>query len=137
MRDSGAFSIEEPGIVGRFTHLGIGRERCSGRRPPLPGLLPELAVLQDLFNDFGLSVVVDQRDHSHHPSAVGTFQRVNFVNRLDEGRPRKALLSAVAILCLRRKGVSGSSIPVACCAFDIFLRCIPRVLFEYHPKKFI
>jgi hypothetical protein len=62
MRDSGALAIEEPGIVVRFTHPGIGRERCSSRQRPLPTLLPELAVLQDLFNDFWLSVVVDQGD---------------------------------------------------------------------------
>ena len=46
--------------------------------------LPEVTMLEDLFDDFRL---VYGRDDSHVVQTVGAYKRVDFVYLLDEGGP--------------------------------------------------
>ncbi|MGA1796735.1 MAG: hypothetical protein ACMUIL_12840 [bacterium] len=60
------------------------RRRNADHRRAMCLRLPEVTMLEDLFDDFRL---LYDRDDSHVVQTAGAYQRVDFVYLLDEGGP--------------------------------------------------
>jgi len=84
-RPDGASSAFRYGVIGQrqglaFGHgrIGAGAVKCLGRR------VPQVQVPEDPFDDIG---VVDERDDAHRGAAVGTLERIDLVNFLNQPGP--------------------------------------------------
>ena len=74
------------GVNGRFdTCFNCRRRalvsRCSLRRRP------KAQMLQDTLHDISIH---DQRDYAHRPFAARTFKWIDFINLLNQARPRRS-----------------------------------------------
>ena len=63
--------------------------------------LPDFTVTKDFF-DKGL--FLNKRNDLHLATALWTFQRIDFINALDERRPRHATFTTICSIRLRHSG---------------------------------
>jgi len=71
-------------MVGQFWHRRLLRWRAW--IPLYLARRPAAQMFEDSPNDCG---VIDQRDDVHRRSALGTLQRIDLVDLVDEPRPRR------------------------------------------------